>query len=266
MDKTTYSPQLLAPGNMTLSVGVGFVSAASYPFFLPYRLSKENVGTKASGRTPRILTVFFSTLIHVKDSCYDPETRTMRFHRGFRQLSSMFGIFDSLPSRTILSETIRLMDKTYPDEPIKTRPFEEIHFADKLADMWVRFTPEFVELLTRDVREVPLNALVALHRWPIETDLIILSGLYCPEDRPLLIPLSSLQAITPVSLRQKKGKLDQTVSRLNNIQHFWDYRFLKRGLSIVPLTTAKYTAAKYAVTLEPATPPTSEENDPDLTR
>lgn len=244
------------PGNTLIDNGVGYISAASYPFFLPYRLNGDSKGSMPSGRTPRLLTVFFTTLVHTHDGCYDPETRVLRFHRGFRQLSKLFGVFQSITSHKLMVDNLRLMNTamTFPNNP-NVKLFEEWHEAELTSDMWIKFTVEYAHMLDQMPMEVPLIALKKLHSRPFETDLIALAALYSLEDRQLMIPFDTVERILPISFVDKKHDLNEAFDILNHVQESWRFTKLTKRISIKPAHTK--TTVSNAVTLT-AVPVTSD--------
>ena len=216
-----------------LPLGVAYLNP-NYPFHIPYRLNQLDTHTQPSGRTPRILTIFLTTLIHTGDPAYDPTTRIIRLHRGFRILSRQAGMFTSVPSRRILADTIRHYTTPQPSSAGMVTPVLEWHDAPLLADMWLRLSPEYVKLISTDVHETPLEAITRTHGRPFELDMLALASLYAPETRQLLIELTVLKSITPVSI-PSRTKFQATLNHLNRIQEQWEYRLLANRVSVRPV-------------------------------
>ena len=216
-----------------LPLGVAYLNP-NYPFHIPYRLNQPDTHTQPSGRTPRILTIFLTTLIHTGDPAYDPTTRIIRLHRGFRILSRQAGMFTSVPSRRILADTIRHYTTPQPSSAGMVTPVLEWHDAPLLADMWLRLSPEYVKLISTDVHETPLEAITRTHGRPFELDMLALASLYAPETRQLLIELTVLKSITPVSI-PSRTKFQATLNHLNRIQEQWEYRLLANRVSVRPV-------------------------------
>lgn len=210
----------------TIGYQIGMLTPETYPSFIPYRIDDEN-GDGLSGKMPRLLSIIITTLINAHDPSYDPETRTLRLEYGFSDMCQKLRIHSGGRSRQRLSQTLRQYVST---------PFPTVNGFMKVAEdsdldqrlparrQWIRFTREYVDACTRNVRQIPLDT---LPRSAFTFDLLAVTALYTPDNRRLRIPIPDLMRLLPKGDRREsvfRGACAKSAALLNRTQDIWTVR------------------------------------------
>lgn len=216
----------------------GFITARSYPMFIPYRRVAENKEGDLIGRTPRILVTVISTLVNAHDPSWDAGTRTLTLADGYRRLAERLGLHNGGNGRALTNGTLEaLAGYEYPGPQGRgIRIVEDADLSASRNGRWLRFTPEYVDMLTDDPKSYPLNAFLLAPTTIVPYDLIALACLYGSHERRVLIPLTTLKLLLPrgAECSERRSRLRGAVTTANLCQDDWKITLNKESLAIVP--------------------------------
>lgn len=206
----------------------GVISAATWPFFAPYRIihSQPQPLLPPTGRTPRLLSAIIATLIHYNDPCYDPATRTMRLADGWTNITRTLGIWASRPSRQIITDCLTKMRAFPVAAPTRCVALEhtDLDPTKPAAQRNVTLTKEYAHACRQDLREVSFVTMRDL-TGALELDLYALASLYAPDDGRLRATRRLLSKMMPGSRRRLGSGVqrDRLFASLNAAQDRWTY-------------------------------------------
>lgn len=226
---------LLRPSTLRQAWDFGVVSADTYPFNAPYRAVRSSPERQPPGRVPRLLSIVFATLIHYGDPCWDPDTRTIRFHDGWTNIMHTLGMYASKPSRDIINGCLAKMMRFPVPSTHQCIAVQALDLdAGRPASKTVTLTEEYVQACQRNLREV---SLVTLHdlTGALELDLYTLAALYAPDDGQLRIARTFLNRLLPGG-RRRIGcdpQRERMFMALNAAQDRWRYTMDKETDMVV---------------------------------
>lgn len=215
---------------------IGTITARSYPMFLPYRRTEEE---PLAGAKPRTLVTIFSTLVNSGDPSWDPSTRTLSLDGGYRELADRFRLYSGGEARRTTDGTLEALTRfSYPSHDLTRVPMVEQ--ADlsprRTADRWLRFTPEYVDMLTDRPRPYPLTTFMLAGGVVPAYDLVALASMYGSTERRLLVPLPVLKILLSpgTDYASRRTLLRRAVSAANLSQDRWLFQLNKTSVSIAP--------------------------------
>lgn len=220
-----------------LGYDIGYVTAESYPLFAPYRARTKGA---FSGRVPRLLSIIFTTLVNTPSHEWDGENRTLTIGDDFFYLANKLGMSSGGDGRTIVRDKILLFAQTEftRSDGTKSIPLETTEISNASLAVEKRklvFTEQFTEMMTQNVRQLPLRCLYPNAGNAVTIDLLILASLYCPDDRKLIIEKEDLPTLLPASRQSiSERSLSGRFSKLNDSQNEWTFRMTKKTISISP--------------------------------
>ena len=238
MNEGTYGLETLkADYHTVLGYDIGYVTAESYPLFAPYRAKNKQ---SFSGRVPRLLSIIITTLVNTPSREWNPETNTLTIGDDFFYLANKCGLNSGGDGRATVRDRLLMLTETqFTDaEGNKVIPVSATdinpHFLT-VEHRRIMFTEQFVRMMTRNVRQLPLKCLYPNAGSAIGIDLLTLAALYCPENHRLVIEKEDLPALLPASSQSlSKQSLLKRFKELNDSQNEWTFRMTKYSVTISP--------------------------------
>lgn len=238
MNEGTYGLETLkAEYHSILGYDIGYVTAESYPLFAPYRARNKQ---SFSGRVPRLLSIIITTLVNTPSREWDPDTRTITIGDDFFYLANKCGLNSGGDGRATVRDRLLMLTETqFTDKDgNKVIPVARTDISKYFLTVErrrVTFTEQFVRMMTRNVRQLPLRCLYPNAGSAIATDLLTLAALYCPENHRLIIEREDLPALLPASMQSlSKQSLLKRFKELNGSQNEWTFRLTKNSVTVSP--------------------------------
>ena len=215
--------------------GILYVAEEAYPL-IPYVRGNEH--PLAFGRTPRLLSILFTTFVNTQNADYNGKTRTLTIGKDVRQVARRMGMLTGGCGRqNTVTSIIGYQDITFTSRDGKEiKPIEETNIVQ--GESWnektITFTWEYVRLMSREPKEIPLSAVVGTSGGSLSLDLLVFATLYCPEQKELYISRNNLYKIVPGTSTETVSTKHLTVSltKLNQIQKIWVFSLTRAGLVI----------------------------------
>lgn len=217
--------------------GILYVAEEAYPL-IPYVRGNEH--PLAFGRTPRLLSILFTTFVNTQNADYNGKTRTLTIGKDVRQVARRMGMLTGGCGRqNTVTSIIGYQDIMFTSRDGKEiKPIEETNIVQ--GESWnektITFTWEYVRLMSREPKEIPLSAVVGTSGGSLSLDLLVFATLYCPEQKELYISRNNLYKIVPGTSTETVSTKHLTVSltKLNQIQKIWVFSLTRAGLVIRP--------------------------------
>lgn len=238
MNEGTYGLETLkADYHTILGYDIGYVTAESYPLFAPYRAKDKQT---FSGRVPRLLSIIITTLVNTPSREWNAETRTLTIGEDFFYLANKCGLNSGGDGRTTVRDRLLMLTEIqFTDmDGNKVTPVSHTDINPDFLTVEHRritFTEQFVRMMTRNVRQLPLKCLYPNAGSGIGIDLLVLSALYCPENHRLIIEREDISSLLPASSQSLSTQsLLKRFKELNDSQNEWTYRMTKHSVTISP--------------------------------
>lgn len=141
--------------------GILYVAEEAYPL-IPYVRGNEH--PLAFGRTPRLLSILFTTFLNTQNADYNGKTRTLTIGKDVRQVARRMGMLTGGCGRqNTVTSIIGYQDITFTSRDGKEiKPIEKTNIVQ--GESWneknITFTWEYVRLMSREPKEIPLSAVV----------------------------------------------------------------------------------------------------------
>ena len=152
--------------------GILYVAEEAYPL-IPYVRGNEH--PLAFGRTPRLLSILFTTFVNTQNADYNGKTRTLTIGKDVRQVARRMGMLTGGCGRqNTVTSIIGYQDITFTSRDGKEiKPIEETNIVQ--GESWnektITFTWEYVRLMSREPKEIPLSAVVGTSGGSLSLDL-----------------------------------------------------------------------------------------------
>ena len=136
--------------------GILYVAEEAYPL-IPYVRGNEH--PLAFGRTPRLLSILFTTFINTQNADYNGKTRTLTIGKDVRQVARRMGMLTGGCGRqNTVTSIIGYQDITFTSRDGKEiKPIEKTNIVQ--GESWnektITFTWEYVRLMSREPKEIP---------------------------------------------------------------------------------------------------------------
>ena len=136
--------------------GILYVAEEAYPL-IPYVRGNEH--PLAFGRTPRLLSILFTTFVNTQNADYNGKTRTLTIGKDVRQVARRMGMLTGGCGRqNTVTSIIGYQDITFTSRDGKEiKPIEETNIVQ--GESWnektITFTWEYVRLMSREPKEIP---------------------------------------------------------------------------------------------------------------
>ena len=160
---------------------------------------------------------------------YNGKTRTLTIGKDVRQVARRMGMLTGGCGRqNTVTSIIGYQDITFTSRDGKEiKPIEETNIVQ--GESWnektITFTWEYVRLMSREPKEIPLSAVVGTSGGSLSLDLLVFATLYCPEQKELYISRNNLYKIVPGTSTETVSTKHLTVSLTSST------RFRKSGYS-----------------------------------
>lgn len=216
---------------------IAYVTGETYPFSAPY--NNPSGEQRLAGRCPRIISIIFTTLINRQADCWNPNTRTLTLTGKFVNLCRDCGIYNGGNGCALIRQTLDDYCKEVfvSSEGESVTPIEHATFPRRgLMNTVITFTPEYVHMMTRNVRQVDIKAIRKLCRAISALDLLMLATSYAPEDQTLVIEASDLRSLLGASSTSTFSpyKLVSCAEQLNDVQSNWHFTYIDETLRVRP--------------------------------